>query len=109
MLGTGDFGIKMDITQETKIQQKLERLREKCPPHSSIQLQFEKRRSSVVGVLTIKTLSREFKSRKIGNIPILVFTLLEDDINNQLLDWKRTRFSASLEYKLSPNNIIKSA
>lgn len=96
-------GIKIDQKVAQQMQRRLDTLSEKCPYPCDINLVFEKRESCFIGKLEIKAAALKICSRKISHIPYQVFSLLVDDIENQLLDWKRQRFSNELEMSLNPS------
>ena len=99
---TNSFGIILPENQRRFLQRRLEELQEKCPSNSSIKLKFEQRTSCIKGTLRVNGFSETFHSMKVGTDPIQTFFLLKEDIEAQLLDWKRNRFSRSLYNYLSP-------
>lgn len=86
------FSTSLTPRQQLWVNQKLERLKEKCPSQAAIKVRFEKRPASFIGEISIKSFSREFYSKKIAHDLFQVYLLLEADIEEQLLEWKRTRF-----------------
>jgi hypothetical protein len=99
------FGIPMSLSEYQKIRRKLNLLEDRCPSQCSIKLSFEKRKSSYVGVLSIRSISENFYSRKIGHSPYQSYILLEEDIDQQLLEWKRRRFSSSVGKTINRVNL----
>jgi len=98
------FGISMKQLEHQKIKKRLSQLEDRCPSQCSIKLSFEKRRSSIVGKLSISSIPENFHSRKVGHSPYQIYDLLEGDIDQQLRQWKRRRFSSSLEKTINPEN-----
>jgi hypothetical protein len=91
------FGISMQQSEYQQIKNKLSLLEDRCPSQCSIKLSFERHKSLVVGVLSIRSISESFYSRKAGHSPYQSYALLEKDIDQQLLEWKRRRFSSSVD------------
>jgi hypothetical protein len=100
---TNSFGIVLTETQRRFLQRRLEELQEKCPSNSTLKLNFEQRTSCVKGTLRVNGYSANFNSMKVATDPIQTFFLLKEDIEAQLLEWKRNRFSNSLYQYLSPS------
>ncbi len=94
-----DFGVPMPKKARVTLSRKLEILREKLPINSSIDLLFFHEGSKLRGSLKIKTLNRTFSAISFGNHPLSIYKNLEEDINQQILDWKRTRFSKEVYYE----------
>ena len=90
------FGISMSLSEYQQIKKKLNLLEDRCPSQCSIKLSFERSKSSIVGVLSIRSISESFYSKKKGYSPCQCYELLEKDIDQQLLEWKRRRFSSSV-------------
>lgn len=88
------FGIQLKLSEYQEIKKKLNLLKERCPSQCSINLSFQKMESSYVGVLSIRSISERFYSKKIGHGSYQSYLLLEEDIDHQLLEWKRKRFSS---------------
>lgn len=99
------FGISMKQSEYQQIKKKLNFLEDRCPSQCSIKLSFERRKSSVVGVLSIRSISESFYSRKARHSPYQSYALLEEDIDQQLLEWKRRRFSSSVEKTINRANL----
>ncbi|MEH0862391.1 MULTISPECIES: hypothetical protein [unclassified Halobacteriovorax] len=95
------FGIELNQNQYQKIKQKLDRLMDRCPVSSSYKLDFKKHQTNYIGQLTIQSYGKKFYAKKVAHTPYLTFKLLEDEIDDQLLKWKRERFSNSLAQNLS--------
>ena len=91
------FGIPMKDSEYQQIQKKLNLLEERCPSQCFIKLNFERRESSVVGIISIRSISENFYSKKVSHSPYQTYGLLEEDIDQQLLEWKRRRFNSSVE------------
>ena len=100
---TNLFGMSLTPEQELFIKRRLEELREKCPSTANLNLKLEQRKSCIIGTLKVNSFSENFFSSKVASEPVQVFILLQEDIEAQLLDWKRNRFSNSLFSKISPN------
>lgn len=99
------FGIPMNQPEYQQIKKRLSLLKDRCPLQCSIKLSFERRKSSVIGVLSIRSISENFYSRKVGHAPCQSYELLEEDIDQQLLEWKRRRFSSSVEKTINRVNL----
>lgn len=102
------FGIELNQNQYQNIKKGVDQLKEKCPSHCSFKLEFEKRSSCYIGKINIKSLSENFYSKKIAHNPYQAYLMLEEDIEQQLLNWKRRRFSSKLEKSFaaqSPPNL----
>lgn len=93
---TNPFGMYLIPNQEHFLRRRLDELKEKCPSASHLELTFEKRKSCIKGTLKINSMSTRFFSTKAATDPIQTYFLLEEDIESQLLEWKRNRFSHSL-------------
>ncbi|GAB4013976.1 MAG: hypothetical protein Fur0010_11330 [Bdellovibrio sp.] len=89
------FGISLEREVYLKIKKRLEELEEKSPANSSIHLEFDRRAENIKGRLTIRSLYKTFKSEKIAFDPMIAFMLMIDDIEKQLLQWKKRRFTQS--------------
>ncbi len=98
---TNSFGMSLDPNQELFLKRRLEELTEKCPSTSNLKLNLEKRESCIKGSLKINSFSENFFSEKVASGPLQTYLLLEEDIETQLLEWKRNRFSQSLFNQLS--------
>lgn len=104
------FGIEIKQAQYQRIKLKLDLLKEKCPANSKITLNFKQKDSGYIGYLTVKSYTETFESQKISHNPYQTFLLLEEDIDQQLLEWKRVRFSKNLAQSLHrPNRVAQSA
>ena len=90
------IGLKLTTDQERIIKIKLEQLADRAPFTSAIYLKLEKRKSCIKGHLKIQSFSENFTSSHVASDPIQTFLQLVDDIDGQLLDWKRCRFKAHL-------------
>ena len=86
-------GLDLRREQRLKIKERLEVLREKSPANSHIRLFLEKRKDSYVGELSIKSVSKSIKSRKASHDPFQTLLLLEKEAEEQLLEWKLSRFN----------------
>lgn len=98
---TNCFGMPLATNQELFLKRRLDELKEKCPSYAKLELKFEKRKSCIKGQLTVNSFSEKFISTKVASESIQTFLLLEEDIESQLLEWKRNRFSKSLFNNLS--------
>lgn len=98
---SNSFGMPLESYQEAYIKKRLYELQEKCPANSKVDLKLEKRKSCIKGTLRVQNFSDHFFSYKVASEPIQTFLLLEEDIEAQLLEWKRVRFSNSLHRQLS--------
>ncbi|WP_372654226.1 hypothetical protein [Halobacteriovorax sp.] len=91
------FGISMTKDQYKKIQEGLDLLLERCPSNSSMELNFKfKENSSLLGTLSINSLTESFYSEKTEMTPLSCYKLLESDIDRQLVDWKSRRFNKEI-------------
>lgn len=90
------FGMSLSPNQELFLKRRLDELREKCPSTANLKLNLEKRESCIKGTLKINSFSENFFSEKVASEPVQTYLLLEEDIDTQLLEWKRYRFSNSL-------------
>ncbi|MBD65924.1 MAG: hypothetical protein CME62_12000 [Halobacteriovoraceae bacterium] len=90
------FGISLSHSQQSFITHQLNQLQERSPAHSKIKLFFTKRESCVKGTLVVKSYGKTFASIKAGTEPIQAYMLMQEDIDRQILEWKRTRFSDSV-------------
>lgn len=98
------FGISLHPNQELFINRHLKELSEKAPPNSKIDLKLEKRKSCIKGFLTVNSLSASFCSMKVNIEPIHTFLELFDDVEAEILDWKRNQFSDSLYNQLKSDH-----
>ena len=97
------FGINLPPEQKLFINRHLDNLKELCPSSAKLQLSFETKNGQIKGKLKINSFSENFYSNKIATTPLEAFILLKEDIEAQLLDWKRKRFSTSLFNQFSPD------
>lgn len=89
------YGIILEKEVVEKIKKRLEELEEKAPSNSAIHLEFDRRAENIKGRLTIRSLHKTFKSEKIAFDPMIAFLLMIEDIEKQLLQWKKRRFTQS--------------
>ncbi|MAZ47408.1 MAG: hypothetical protein CME65_02525 [Halobacteriovoraceae bacterium] len=101
-LKTEFYGIELSKDQKNFVEQTLERIRDLSPSSSKLTLNFDDNGSELSGFLAIKCFEISFFSSKSGSGPIDIMMKLKDDLETQLLDWKRTRFSSSLYNQLTP-------
>lgn len=87
-----DFGVPMPKKARTSLSRRLDLLREKLPVNASIDLHFFDEGAKLRGCLKIRTLNRTFSAISFGRHPMSIYENLEEDINQQILDWKQTRF-----------------
>lgn len=106
-LKTESYGIELSKSQKNFIEQTLERLRDLSPSSSKLTLNFDKKESGLRGFLTIKSFEISFFSTSSGSDPVDIIMKLKEDLETQLLDWKRTRFSKSLYNRLTPKTSIE--
>ncbi|MFG1492770.1 hypothetical protein ACRXCV_05555 [Halobacteriovorax sp. GFR7] len=95
-----DFGIELGPKQYQKIRSRLDGLMDRCPIHSHFKLTFKKHETNYIGQLSIKSFTKNFHAKKVAHTPLQAFLLLEEAIDEQLLKWKRDRFSNSLASSL---------
>lgn len=95
-----EFGIELAPKQYQKIKTRLDRLMDRCPIYSHYQLKFKKHKSNYIGQLSIKSYTKNFHAKKVAHTPFHAILLLEEAIDEQLLTWKRERFSKSLASNL---------
>ena len=98
---THSFGMSLAPSLELYIKRRLDELREKCPSTANLKLNLEKRKSCIEGSLKVNSFSKNFFSEKVANNPLQTYLLLEEDIEAQLLEWKRNRFSNFLFNQLT--------
>lgn len=97
---TSDFGIQLNQKQYHRIKSRLERLMDRCPVNSHIDLKFKKHETNYIGQISIRSYSKNFHAKKVSHTPYQTLLLLEEAIDEQLLKWKRERFSNSLASNL---------
>lgn len=95
------FGISMKQSEYQEIIKNFNRLEERCPSQSFIKLHFEEQDSTVAGTLSVRSFSESFYSEMVGHNPYHCYKLLEEDIDQQLLEWKRRRFRSSIKKDFS--------
>ena len=95
------YGIKLSQYQKVKVEILLERIRDLSPSSSITTLRYDRNGEDLKGCLTVKSFGIKFQSQKTGQDPVEIMMLLKDDVEDQLLDWKRNRFSHSLFQKIS--------
>ncbi len=96
-------GFQLSSSEEMFIKKELELLKDQVPTGSFIKLKLDKTDQVLKGTLSIKNFTFHFHTnQKASNISKLI-KLLRNQINEQILDWKRTRFSNSLLKHLSGN------
>ncbi len=87
------FGIPICEFEYQQIKKKLDLLKERCPSQCSLNLSFKGNDSSYEGEISVKTASEHFYSRKRNSNLYSCYMLLEEEIDQQLLKWKRSRFN----------------
>lgn len=97
------FGMSLPSRKEAFLKRRLEDLAERCPSSSNLNLKLEQKESCIKGTLIINSFSEKFYSTKVATDPIQTYFLLQEDIEAQLLEWKRKRFSDSLFKQLKTN------
>lgn len=90
------FGMSLPPETLLFLKRRIEDLAKRCPSSANISLNFEKRKSCIKGTLRVNRFSENFISSKVSPDPIQTYLLMQEDIEAQLLDWKRNRFSKSL-------------
>lgn len=90
------------------IKSKFEILSEKSPAQSINRLEFKKEKNKYVGNISIKSYGMSFYSTKTASTPYEAYLLLEEEIEEKLIKWKRDRFSEKLE-KVINNNFLSEA
>lgn len=90
------IGMKLDSDQERILKRKLSLLADQAPANSTIHLRLEKRKSCIKGTLTIRSFTEFFGATKVTSDPLQTFQLLNEEIESQLLEWKRYRFNSSI-------------
>ncbi len=98
------YGVTMDQRDYCKIKSKLNLLKDRAPAQCSFDLLFENSKSSIVGTISIRSISENFYSTKVGHSPFQVYELLEKEIDQQLLEWKKRRFRQNLNIETSYTN-----
>lgn len=99
-----EVGLKLIPEHNSKIRDKLESLGQRAPAFSSINLKFTNEGEDILGELTIIGAEGKFYSELRGQNPLEIYYLLEREVNDQLIQWKKTRF---LNYDFSPSIIEK--
>lgn len=97
-----EVGLKLIPEQNSKIRVKLESLEQRAPAISSINLKFTNEGEEIFGELTITGVGRKFYSGVRGQNPLKLYCLLEKEVDDQLNQWKKTRF---LNQHFSPSII----
>lgn len=97
-----EVDLKLIPEQNSKIRAKLESLEQRAPVSSSINLKFTNEEKEIFGELTINGAGKEFYSGVRGKNPLKIYNLLEKEVDNQLIQWKKTRFR---NYHTSPSII----
>ncbi len=87
-----EVGMKLIPDHYSKIREKLQSLELRAPAMSSIHLDFENMGETTKGTLSINGYGKTFKSTVTGENPLEIYCLLESNIDEQLLAWKKTRF-----------------
>lgn len=87
------LGIKLKQEQYRNLKKRVDLLKEKCPAQCSFNLKFQKRNSCFIGELIIKSFSENFYAKKIAHDPYQAYLMLEQDIEQQLMEWKKRRFN----------------
>ena len=88
----GEVGMKLIPEQNSRIRARLESLEQRAPAISSINLKFTNEETQISGELTISGAGRKFYSKTKGQNPLEVYKALEQDVDKQLIQWKKTRF-----------------
>ena len=86
-----EVGMKLIPEHDSRIRLRLQSLESRAPAMSSINLTFLTERNHIKGKLSINGANREFYSESTGDNPWEIYLSLEAEIDNQLLEWKRTR------------------
>lgn len=87
-----EVGMKLIPEQNSRIKARLESLEQRAPAISSINLKFTNEETQIFGELTISGAGRKFYSKTKGQNPLEVYKSLEQDVDKQLMQWKKTRF-----------------
>lgn len=87
-----EVGLKLIPEQNSKIRAKLESLEQRAPAISSIKLKFTNEGKEIFGELTIAGVGRKFYSGVRGQNPLEIYYSLENEVDEQLSQWKKTRF-----------------
>ncbi len=88
-----EVGIKLQNQNLVKIRDKLQRLEARAPAYSTINLNFTNIGSYIQGNLDICSAGKKFYSTIQGKDPWEIYLKLESEIDQQLIQWKKNRFS----------------
>ena len=90
-----EVGMKLTPEHYSQIKAHLSHLESRAPSSSIILAKFTSEETEIIGELTISGGGKHFQSLKAGLNPWELYLQLEEDIDNQLYEWKRSRFMAS--------------
>lgn len=85
-------GFCLTDTQRIEIRRKLQQLERVSPAMSTITLEFNNTNQVIEASLTINNYSRKFRAKTFGNCPSKIYSKLSERVNEQLVNWKKTRF-----------------
>ena len=88
-----EVGIKLQDQNLAKIRDKLQKLEARAPTYSTINLDFINIGSCIQGKLEISSTGKNFHSTIKGEDPWEIYQKLESKIDQQLIQWKKNRFS----------------
>ncbi|PIR35931.1 MAG: hypothetical protein COV37_05935 [Bdellovibrio sp. CG11_big_fil_rev_8_21_14_0_20_39_38] len=90
-----EVGMKLTPEHQSKIRMRLQSLESRAPAISSIHLKFTNSTNLTHGELTIYGAGRRFFASINGENPWDIYKVLEREIDEQLIQWKKTRFRSN--------------
>jgi len=88
-----EVGIKLSSDQVFKIKRKLQALEVRSPTYSTINLNFTNVGSHIQGDLVFTSVGKRFEAKVLGEDPNEIYEQLELEIDQQIMNWKKNRFS----------------
>jgi ribosome-associated translation inhibitor RaiA len=98
------FGVYLEDGQYQFIKNKMALLEETAPHNSKIDLQMSMPFNKVKGFLSIRSYGHVFKAEAKDDNPVNLYLKLEEQIKNQLNNWKAKRFLDLKSQELTPKN-----
>ncbi len=87
-----EVGVKLIPDHHSKIKYRLESLEARAPAVSTIHLKFTSEEDEIKGELKICGMGKHFQSTTKGENPWEIYKILEQEIDKQLMEWKKSRF-----------------
>jgi hypothetical protein len=88
-----DLGVGLSLEQTKEFERKLQALEYRSPAFSFIRLTFLKIGRMKKGSLKINAAGRTFRSVATGDSLSAIYDQVEGEVNKQLFQWKKKRFS----------------